>query len=150
MLVSRHPDVAADLLATITSDEAVPIETDYSKINTYFLSFCSIHCLIPSEYTGGLHKVKKTEFRKLFVACILHLYAPALLTVTGSLESLRVSRTAVDEGLVKRLAESLKVDKSHISRSIREVIMMQRVYDDFRINVESTIERLKEVNDACA
>lgn len=134
LLLRHRPEVARELMPHLDTPEADP-----ARIPDYFEAFCALHSLDPDDYRGALYKSFKVERRKLFIACMLRLYNPACFAQPS--DAIMVSRS-----FVARLSATLSQDKGNISRLIRQVIVMERAYEDFRGQVNDTLSKLNPLS----
>ncbi len=132
LLASKMPSIASSLL-TMHEER----ENDFSKIPELYHNFCEIKNIDPLLYSGPLHKSEKVEIRKEFIAIILHIYDPQLYN--QPIECLDIR-----PGLVRHLSDVTTQDKSRVSRMIREVVTMVKVYDDFNERVEELLTKMKD------
>lgn len=134
LFLQKHPEQAKEIISQYLP-ESPPAETDYSKINTFFLRFCALESINPDEYTGRLYKTSKIDVRKKFIAVIIHLYCPqAFIQASDSL--------TLNRGLVKTLAQVFDQTVANVSINIREVIVWEKQYEDFSRSVHLVIEKL--------
>jgi hypothetical protein len=136
LLVMRHPEVADRLLVQIEQD---PPEKDLSRIPELYNSFCALVNIDPSTFQGPLHQTHKVDIRRLFVSIILHLYNPQVYHHPNDSIFLR-------QGLTIALSTLLKINDGHMSRFIRETIMMEKVYEEYRQKVEQAMNGLTNKN----
>ncbi len=130
LLVNQRPDVAEEILSQIHK----PIDIDLGKMDHYLSAFCSKHKITPSSITEVKHKSRAVELRRLFVASMLKVYHPGAFQC---IEVLAIQRS----GLVYKLSEVLHSNEGNMSKMIREVIMMVKVYDEFRDQVDSFVQQ---------
>lgn len=137
LLGKKYPDLARELLATYKDHP--PLETDHQKIPTFFKIFCFHLSVDEKELLGPLYKTSKVDVRRLFVACMTHLYYPHVYHQPP--EEINLSK----KGFVSSLSRALQQQEPNISVMIREVIAWEKDYDDFKEKVYSIVEKLKEV-----
>lgn len=111
LFLSRHPEEAQSYLSPIEQGR----EADLSKIETYY---------------GCFHK--DVSGRRLFTACILHLYSPHTYT----------DKTSIKRGLVKAISQTTGHHHGNVSRMIQEVVQAYKVYDDFKAEVDEKLEKI--------
>lgn len=143
LLVTRHPEVATDLLKEVSASE--PHEKDFGKMSNYFNVFCRIMNIQPTEYRGSLRKTYKTNVRRLYVSVMLHLYSPGSFLHPAN-------NIIITHGFIKSISEVLDTDESYMCLLSREVISMEKFYDDYKISVEKTRKKIisKKYNNAAA
>jgi hypothetical protein len=134
MVVKKHPDIAATLLSTLDHQAT---EEDISKITLYYDQFCDLQGISRNEYFGAVYKTSKVDIFRLFIASMIHLYYPEIYF--QPIEEINMKK----EGFVTALAKSLGQPISNTSSRIREVIMWEQEYDDFKEKVETVVGKLK-------
>jgi hypothetical protein len=132
MLLSKHPDVAEQLLTYCR----VSGDTNLDNIPIYFHRFCDINQLTPSDYTGRLVSQDKLRMRRLFVGAMLHIYNEHIFHQPHTSPLMR-------NGFVKKLSECQNIKKAWMSRLIRQVIFDEKVYEAFRIDIQNIVSQLK-------
>lgn len=137
LVMNKLPFYAKELLSPYLNN--IPQEIDHSKIPGYFTLFCKVMDLKEDEYTGPLQKSSKVDMRRIFIAAMIHLYQPVLYHQKDFFVILRKT------GFMLTLAQTLHQFESNISNTIREVILWEREYDDFKEKVNSAIEKLAQV-----
>lgn len=133
LLVKKRPEIAEELLAYCQ----LVGETDLDKIPDFFKRFCEYLHLNPDEYTGKLKDPAKQNVRRLFIGAMLHLYNRHAFHQPHTNPVMR-------SGFVSRLSDCQGVDISRISHVIRQVMLEEKVYDDFRTKLESIVTHLKQ------
>lgn len=136
LLVATRTDLALELLHLYSCDTAS--ETDHQRMAGYFSQFCKQQFITPSELTGALLKSHKVEKRRLFIAAMLRLYAPQAYRQPAENIILR-------RGFVATLAGILRCHNSNLHKTIREVVLWENEYDDFRESVDKVVAGIKEV-----
>lgn len=121
MVLLNKPEVVNELLL----QRQEPREKQLSAIGSYYDRFLDLH---PS---GNLKE--NVERRRLFIAAIFHLYQPEVFTV---------KTIKCQHGLCKAIADTVGVHKVHVSIILREVVIMEKAYDDFRSKVQNVLEEL--------
>jgi hypothetical protein len=134
MVVKKHPEIAATLLGTLDHQA---LEEDISKITSYYDQFCELQGIQRNEYFGAVYKTSKVDIFRLFIASMIHLYYPEIYF--QPIEEINMKK----EGFVTALAKSIGQHTSHVSNRIREVIMWEQEYDDFKEKVETVVGKLK-------
>jgi hypothetical protein len=134
LLVKKNPALADEYLSLYKTHS--PKEIDNTKISFYFYSFCEVMEITPETYLGPLHKSSKVDIRRLFVACMVHLYQPHVFY--QPIDEINLSK----KGFVMHLSRTLQQQESNISTMIREVIAWEKDYDDFKEKVHGIIELL--------
>lgn len=136
MLLHKHPDIAETLLPYCQ----VTGESDLSKLPVYFKRFCEIRNIEPTEHKGNIKNTdqkNKMHERRLFIACVLHIYNQHIFHVDGTTPIMRT-------GFVKAISDCNSIDLSNASQTIRKVIFFEKVYEDFRNEIKETVLKLKE------
>lgn len=134
LLTQKNPELANDYFTTYL--EGSPIETDLSHetLAGYFIAFCHIQDIKnPEQYQGAIHKTSMVDVRRTFIGVVLHLYCPQVYN--QPIEHLNIQR-----GMVKNLSFLFKMEPINVSRMIREVVTMDRVYEGFKEKVTSIVE----------
>ena len=134
LCASQKPDVARELLSIYDNK---PLDKDHPNIQVYFIEFCRLQDIDPEEYKGALFKASKVEQRRLFIACMVHIYLPHLYVSATTAAGIRL-----DYGFISSLAESLNQKKSNISKMVREIVVTEKVYDEFRDRATWLVEQL--------
>ena len=133
LLVNRHPDIANVLIKEISTDK--PEQVDLALLPGYFNSFCELLNLNPSEYKGALKTTSKVDIRRLFISVMLHYYSPGSYHHPPDYITIRF-------GFTKAISEAMGIDIGLTSRFIREVISMEKIYEEYRDKVASTKQLL--------
>ncbi len=146
LLLIRMPEVAEDLLKIHQDekaklDEAKPLEIDHEKIFLYFINFCKIKKREPFEYIGYTRDRNRVAERLEFVAVILHLYNPSLFVASKEFLLLKGYGIA-GNGLTRSLSRVLSVYDSNACRMVRQVIFMEKTYEDFKEKVNELFNKL--------
>ena len=131
LLVMRHPEVAQRLLVQIEHD---PPLTDLSRIPELYTVFCELINVDPPTFRGPLFSTNKVDIRRLFVSVILHLYNPQVYSHPSN------NIIIPHNGFIKTLSEFFHVNRGYMSRFIRETIVMEKVYEEYRQKVEQIRE----------
>lgn len=127
LLEKNRPDIAAELLSAHSITEF-----DYNKMTSYLQLFCHLKGSDPRDATHVAIK-----YRREFLCAMLHLYNPQVFTQPRDGIVLRI-------GFVRQISTVILQNEGNTSRMIREVIMLENVYDDFRDQVQSTLLFFKE------
>lgn len=130
LLALQHPELAHKL---ITDHSFIPHETDLSIIPCYFHAFLQAQGSSQENYESLPFK---SETRRMFVACMLHIYNHSVFTQPKGCLILR-------RGLSIRIAETLGTTRNVVSAMIRDVIVMHKAYDSFRKRIEFLVDQLK-------
>jgi hypothetical protein len=133
LLLAQKPDIARELLSDYENKKLAPIETDIDKLPVFLGRFCilrSIHSL--DDHSRGIRKTRNLNEQRYFMATMLHLYSPELFN--GYKEKLYPGN-----GFVNAVSRLMKLDPSQGSHMIREVVTLERVYEDFRERVEELV-----------
>lgn len=134
LLANHHPDMARQLLERFCPDIQPP-EQDLSVMKDYFTRYCRLRDLEPNEYRGPLFKSGKVKERKIFIGVMLHLYDPRVYYQPQDSIILR-------KGLVKELCGVLDYHMCEISKHIREALLFEKIYEEFRTEVGRMTELL--------
>lgn len=138
LLTHKRPHLAQSLIYPYL--KAVPYDTDFKKIDSYYLDlFCKEKGIEKSEITGALFKSSKVDVRRLFIASMAHIYYPHIYH--QHTHEINLSK----KGFVTYLAKALKQQESNVSVVIREVVTWEKEYDDFKEKVVDIVEKLKNV-----
>jgi hypothetical protein len=136
LLVKKHPDVAQSLLATLNHTAS---EDDITKIDLYFIRFCTLQGIAKESYYGAVYKTSKVDVFRLFIASMVHLYFPEVYF--QPIEELNLKKN----GFVTAIAVATGQHTANVSSRIREVVLWEKEYDDFREKVVTMVEKLKNV-----
>lgn len=117
LLIKTKPEIAQELLDRYTTDDTVI--TDHMLMQNFFREFLQS----TSSFAGS-----KSIANRTFIASMIRVYQPELSHQPR--EAMVVKR-----GFVKHLADVLQQKPSNISAMIRQVIIWEQSYDDFRQNV---------------
>lgn len=131
----KYPARATGILLPYIKNQ--PRETNLSKLTGYFDSFCDINNLNKEEYYGPIYKTKKVDMLRIFIASMIHLYYPEIYF--QPIEELNLKK----KGFVTALAESMGKPVSNVSNMIRDAIVWENRYDDFKEKVEFIVDQLK-------
>lgn len=134
ILFQKEPELAQRLLSDYYPQKQ-PLDTDISRIQHYFSSYCAFQNIDPLEYTGRLYKSKKVEVRRLFIGAMLHIYNPQVYVQP-------IDQLILFHGFVRRLAGVLCQNEGNVSKMIREVITWEKNYQDFSGSVEQIVNEL--------
>lgn len=124
LFVKKGPETASKAAHSLMSVKAS--ECDFDKISEFYSRFCSIE---------NITELKSTD-KKLFISCILHLYHPIGFCVP-------VQYLTIPYGLAATLANVLGCSQPGISQIVRQVILEESVYDDFREKVKEMVDKIK-------
>jgi len=133
LLASRFPDEAREIVGAYIN--VSPPETSLSKIETFFLSYCHLNNLEPTEHRGNLYKRNKLDQRRIFLSIMLHLYSPQVFQQPP--DSIILAK-----GFLTEISRVLDSNTAQMSRMVREVITMERVYSDYAEKVKEITSRL--------
>jgi len=134
ILLHKYPAIAEELIPFCQAEG----ETDMDLLPGYFKRFCEIKQINPLEHIGELRSDReKMNNRMLFVACMLHIYNQHIFHTNGSTPFFR-------RGFVKHLSECQSISPTNISLMIRKVMVHERVYDDFKKEIQSIVNQLKQ------
>jgi hypothetical protein len=133
LLLSKKPDIANELITAYLPHEE-PKETELNKVYKLLMAFCAVNNLSISDCTGPGRS--QTTNRRIFICCIIHLYAPQFLNDT----TLYVNR-----GLVLELTKILHSQRDRVSRLIRQAILWKNSYPDFAEQVQISLAKMEEL-----
>lgn len=137
-LWNRLPTKALQYLKPYIS--SIPYDTDFSRIQTFYLSaFSSIYGIEKEEIVGAVYKSSKVDIRKYFISCMVHIYCPHVYYQHAN--EINLSK----KGFVMWLSKALQIPESNTSGSIREVLAWERDYEEFRTKVGAIVEKLKNI-----
>jgi hypothetical protein len=125
LFVAQRPYEALQFILTRF---APPKESDFSKVKEYYKKFLGIHPPPDSEDSR-----KKAYQRALFTAAMLHIYQPAIFFS---------KKIHLKPGLGKAIREEFGTSKPHMSMLIRQVVVRERVYGDFKEKVNHVLTAL--------
>jgi len=134
LCASQKPELARELLSIYNEK---PISQDHSLISAFFLTFCQLQNINPDDYRGSLFKSKKVELRRLFIASMTHIYIPHVHNEPANCMRLHY-------GFLKQLSQELQQKPQNVGKMIREVITIEKVYEEFRANVKALTLKLTQ------
>lgn len=137
LLVSKKPEIAHELLSTYCNNDVEPVLTDLDQMERLFICFCHTKGIDPELVANSFRKSLKIEYRKEFIAVMLHLYTPQVYFQP-------VQNIVLRLGFVGQVVAVLRQDYGNISKMIREVIIWEREYDEFKEKVSTTVLLLKK------
>lgn len=120
LVISKKPEIVTELMAAYIA----PKETDLSNIAEYHTNF-----LKSFPITGSLKE--NVEHRRLFIAAIFHLYQPEVFSTRN---------IYVRPGLGKAVSAQVGIQNFHLSKILREVVIMEKAYEDFKERVQQILE----------
>lgn len=133
MLNSIDPEKAREVVLLFEKYRPQPVETDLNKIIIYLPKFIKIRGF---KSFIKLNPLSKSYEMRLFVSVMLHKYLPeAYHTKT---KDLKLRKT----GFVTFLARELGCKQSNLTVMIRDVIDRERIFSDYREDVEQLILKL--------
>lgn len=127
LLEKNRPDIAAQLITAHYT-----AESDYSKMRSYLQQFCQLKKSDPRDASQVA-----INYRREFLCAMLHIYNPHVFNQPTDGIVLRI-------GFVRQVSKVIIQNEGNTSRMIREVITLEKVYDDFRDQVHTTLLFLKE------
>lgn len=134
LLLQKEPETAHKLITTYISAEQ-PTETDFTKIDSFFVKFCNLQNIEPEDHKGPLYKSDKVDTRRKFISAMVHLYYPQAFTQP-------IDSIDVVTGLVRNISIVLKQNQGNVSKMIRQAIIWEKQYEDFSLSVTNIIEKL--------
>jgi hypothetical protein len=135
LLLKTEPETAHRLLSTYLPQEQ-PAFSDLSRIPDLFLLFCQVNNLNVEEYKGALCKTSKMNWRKEFIAVILHFYCPQVYRQP-------LDQIILNQGLLKGICDAVRYSsKGSMHKFVREVVLWERNYEDFRASIASNIQKM--------
>jgi hypothetical protein len=117
LVATRKPEIIDELMIGYIE----PPQTNFSLIAIYHTRFINLN----------LEKSYRTSNRKLFVAAMFHLYQPEVFTNKNYY---------IKPGLSKAIGKEVGMLNSNVSHLLREIIVMERAYDDFKEKVLKILE----------
>jgi hypothetical protein len=134
LLHLTNPEKASELLAPYLEAPGT-IQIDQKRIREFFLHFCSINNIDPDAHRGKLSKTNKVDLRRLFISAMLHVYCPQIYGQS-------IKKLKMPKGMVNSLSRELQVDPPLVSIIIRETIMHEKIYDEYRDRALRITEQL--------
>lgn len=132
LCATQKPDVAKELLSIY---DTKPVEQDHAKIPSHFNRFCQLQDMNPDEYRGNLFKSKKSDLRRLFVACMVRMYLPHLYAAPR--KGVRLAY-----GFTQALAKTFHLKGTNVAVMIREIVVHEKAYSEFRASVDEITSKL--------
>ena len=114
-----------------------PEERPLAQIDTYLKAFCLYKGITPPDITGPVYKSGKVYIRRIFIAVILKLYHHQ--NYISPLKGLQVR-----DGVTEQLAKTLLQKRSNMSTMVRQVIEWARIYTDFKTEVDSITQIIRD------
>lgn len=130
---SKTPETAMEYLSVFDNK---PWEKDHTRIGQFFQEYCNLHNIAPDDYRGAILTRFKTALRRQFVASMVRMYLPQLYAASAT--SVRI-----DYGFTQSLATTLILKRQNLTKMIREVVVQEKVYPEFRAAVDEITEKLK-------
>jgi hypothetical protein len=120
LVATRKPEIIDELMVGYLR----PPQTNFNKIEGYYTKFTNIN---PSS--SSLKEL--VESRRIFIAVMFHLYQPEVFTNKS---------VYIKPGLGKAISKEVGVQDYNLSKMLREIIVMERAYDDFKDKVLKILE----------
>jgi hypothetical protein len=133
MLTSIEPEKAREVLQMYEKHRPQPLETNTTKIIYYIPKFIKLRKFKSFE---KLTPVQRSYEIRLFVSVMLHLYMPEVYHTKT--KNLKLRKT----GFVSVLSRELGYKQPNMTVMIRDVIDRERIFSDFREDVENLILKL--------
>jgi hypothetical protein len=127
----QKPEVARELLSIY---DTKPAEQDFSRIPHLFSAFCRINDVAQEHYQGPIYKGIKSDSRKRFIAAMVRMYLPHLYLAPPGIR--------LDKGFTTKLAATLRLTKMCVGKVVREVVVQEKVYEEFRMAVDDVTNKL--------
>jgi hypothetical protein len=129
LFIQKEPELAQKLIE-VYLPHAEPLETDFTRIKELFKTFCAIEGV---DYDSNL----KVDTKRKFIATILHLYAPQVYLCT-------TDDFLITRGLATELGKVFRQTKALMSVRIREVLVWEKNYDDFKNAVAEMVSKITD------
>ncbi|MEO6610730.1 MAG: hypothetical protein ABIT05_01315 [Chitinophagaceae bacterium] len=134
LLYLTNPEKASELLAPYLEAPGT-IQINQERIPEFFLQFCDLNKIDPDAHRGKLSKTIKVDLRRLFISAMLHVYCPQVYCQS-------IKKLKMPKGIVTALSRELQVDPPLVSIIIRETIMHEKIYEDYRTRAIEITEQL--------
>ncbi len=122
-VASKHPDLASEIVSKYLHTEAKDVDLEHMP--QYYYKF--------EQYLE--HRVTDIfSQRKLFVSAMLRIYTP------GVYNQHQGNITMSKYGLVKAISRLVGIKEPRVSQVIRQVITFERVYEDYRTQVDELVQ----------
>jgi hypothetical protein len=134
-LARTDPQKAASIIDTYI--KPAPRCNDFEQIPAFLQHFSQLKDIQPIQIKGALMKRQLVDTRKLFISVMIRIYNPQVYNHPKD-------GMVFTYGFSIYLAELLQLKQSHISRTIRECIMEERVYEQTRRAVDEIEKQLMD------
>ena len=116
-----------------------PREEDLSKIHQFYQEFCRYKNISYNfiKEPRARYSRKKTELIRIFLGAMIHLYMPETFIVKKI--------TPLTYGFLTAIGKVTDKTKFKLSEEVNKVITMERVYPDFKGEVELFLSHLNTV-----
>ena len=135
VLMQTDPERAKKIISIYINPE--PRFHDYSLIPLFFYSFCKIRGIDPDKFQGPLFKTSMTDTRRLFISSMIRLYNPQIYNQPNNCILVR-------KGFSQAMAKLLGLAGSNMSKTIRDCVMQEKLYDNIKNQVSEIVERLEK------
>ncbi|GAO43779.1 hypothetical protein [Flavihumibacter petaseus] len=137
LVVEREPAFAANIVNSFRVSPAK--ERDLSKIPQFFTSYCQMRGVEQEALLVTSGDRTNKQLIRVFVSAIMRLYCPEL--------SLLVKfQMKVRSGLVQGIQRTINRTLSNTTVMIRQNLILETVYDDFREDVDAAVNHLLALN----
>jgi hypothetical protein len=138
VLRREYPEIAISISDKINKNMPERSVTDLTLINQIVASFKKDKGITESQWIKGKSKIKITESRELLIAVTLLFYHPEKL--------LQLTSTNTRYGVLKILSELIGTSLEVLSKSVPNVIVAFKAYEDFKIEVYRLYDLIKNEN----
>jgi hypothetical protein len=126
LVMKKHPDLYREMLEELQSCN--PIDTDFSHISHYFNRYAEWLSTSPDDLRLPDRNRTRSMKIKVFVAAMLRIYKPELITVNGNI--LKYGFSIVLSNVIGRR-------QSNLTKIAKEVTVLERAYEEFRSEVDA-------------
>lgn len=132
LLAITQPEKARELLSHYgnTTSETPSLQL----IPHYFTRFCQTQNLSAHNFIGSTNR-ESADQRRLFVSVMIRIYSPWIHQQHSKV--IRPPR-----GLITAISKELGCGKNAISMQLREVIIQERVYEEYREKVQELTKQI--------
>lgn len=127
LLIRHKPELAQELLGSYSDQRPTLSDAEGRMIGRYYSAFVKI--------TYQVDLGKPTNARRLFIGAMIRIYHPGLHQQPADALMIR-------PGLVSQLARVTLQKEANVSTMIRQVLFQEKVYDDFREQVDLITQKL--------
>lgn len=127
LMLKKHPDMSRSLLSELEAEE--PLDNNYNRIQDYFKVYTNLISVSGDQLRTRDNNRENRFHLKVFVATMIRIYQPLMPTMRGNV---------IKPGFSSSLGSVINILSPNITLMVKEVLVMERAYDDFRDEVDYT------------